>query len=155
MVETRRRLVEHEDLWAERQDGGDARRCRTPLSRRNGSASRSAGPTRGERFRDRASTSAGGSPRFAGPNATSSAIVSREELVIRILEDVADLLREVLERELATERPWSRTRRSSARGAVQVLHERRLPGAVLADDRDELARADRERHVRQRLRPLA
>ena len=75
-----------------------------------------------------------------------------EELVIRILEDVAHALRELLERQEGDLPPLETHRSGGGREEpVQVLRERRLAGAVPPDQGDELPLPDAERHVEQRV----
>src|SRR5262249_2840156 len=76
----------------------------------------------------------------------------REELVVGILEDVSHVLRDLLERPprhaAAAEDDLAGRRLEEP---VQVLGERRLPGAVPPDERDELALAELELDVDERL----
>ena len=67
-----------------------------------------------------------------------------EQLLIRVLEDVADVARHPLQR-LRRQVGAAQPHHAGARPqqAVQLLGQRRLAGAVLADQGDELAGADR------------
>ena len=97
-------------------------------------------------------TASRGHPQVARPEAQLTLDRAREELVVGVLEDEADLpgqamdgfLRDVAAIEL------HRTRQRPQE-ADEVLDQGRLAGAVLADDGDPLTRRDRQRDAAHRL----
>src|SRR5205814_9581371 len=108
----------------------------------------------GERLRDARLDLGGCEPQVLRPEGDLLLDRGREELVIGVLEDVAYALRERLEREaaqVAALEPHGAL--GGLEEAVQVLGERRLAGAVSADERHELARPDGEAHLGERLVP--
>jgi hypothetical protein len=76
MVEPGRRLVEHEHVGPEREHRGDGEPLARALVEEERVLVARVEPDRRERLVDAPSTSSGASPRFVGPNATSSATVA-------------------------------------------------------------------------------
>src|SRR5581483_9397414 len=140
-------LVEEENARLERQDGRD----REPLpfalrqEERIGVALvREPGPL--EAARDALGERLGREREVTGPERDLVLDGRGEELVVGVLEDEADVARDPsrtrARRVAAGDADRARGRQQKA---GQVLRESRLPRAVVADERDELAGADRER----------
>src|SRR5947208_4994160 len=149
-IEAGRRLVEDENVGPEREDRRDGQalpralveqeRIRVALVELDGR----------ERLGHTRLHLGGREAEVARPEGHLIGDGRGEELMIRILEDVADALGERLERKVrdvaSVERHASLGRREEA---VQVLGERGLSRAVRARKRDELAATDREVHARE------
>ena len=73
-----------------------------------------------------------------------------EQLVIGILEDDADPPTDLLQVRLRHRQPVTRHLALARKDAVEVQHERRLPGAVRPEQRHPLAFLDREIDTSQR-----
>ena len=142
-VEVRRRLVEHQDLGLHRQHGRDRDPAALPEAEVVGRPVGEVAPCRRRRAprRPAASSSAPRSPRLAGPKADVVAHGRHEQLVVGVLEDDADPAADLAQVRLR--RPGARRPAPSpapaAEDAVEVQHERRLAGAVRAEEGDPLA----------------
>ena len=145
-IELRRRLVEEQQLRLQRE----RRRQADALELAAGELDRLAPPADGARPTDasarstRGQISAGGTPRFSSPNATSFARDRHHDLVLRILEDGRHRAGELGRSVAARVEPGDDDPAGEA-ATVEVRHEpgeraqeRRLPGARRAEERDDL-----------------
>ena len=107
---------------------------------------RRAAPTRAERLVDAPLDVLGRQPEVQRPEADVLEDGRHEELVVGVLKDHADRAPDVGQRALGHRRAADVDRALRRREQpVQVHQQRRLAGAVGADDGDRLAVADRER----------